>query len=143
MTSDPAKRLDLSERNRTAPVAYGWNPVKPLIPNRPMIKTRNFFGLVLPFMLLAGQVMAATYTVTNLNDSGAGSLRAAILAANANPGSIVAFTMTGTINLSTALPQIASRMTIDGTTAPGFSGTTRTPLISINFNSNPGLTVAV
>ena len=30
-------------------------------------------------------------------------------------------------------------MAIDGTTAPGFSAT---PVVSVNFNSNPGLTVA-
>ena len=31
-------------------------------------------------------LLAATFTVTNTNDSGAGSLRQAILDANANPG---------------------------------------------------------
>ena len=83
-------------------------------------------------MFLAGQVMAATYTVTNLNDSGTGSFRAAILAANANRGGTVVFNTNGTINLSTSLPAITSQMTIDGTTATGFSGT---PLVSVNFNS--------
>jgi hypothetical protein len=142
MTSDPAKRLNLSERHCTAFETYGWNPLKRLIRNRTTVKRQNLFGLALPFMLLAGQVMAASYTVTNRDDSGVGSLRAAILAANANQGSTVAFATTGTINLLSALPQITSRMTIDGTTAPGFSGT-QTPLVSINFNSSPGLTVAV
>jgi trimeric autotransporter adhesin len=90
-------------------------------------------------MLLASQAVAATYTVTNLNDSGSGSLRAAILAANANRGSTVAFEISGTINLSTPLPGITNQMTIDGTTAPGFLGK---PVVSVNFNSGPGLTLA-
>ncbi len=97
------------------------------------------FGLVLPVMLLAARTMAATYTVTNLNDSGAGTLRAAIQAANANKGSIVAFGTSGTINLFTPLPDIMRSTTIDGATAPGFFGT---PVVCVNFNGNQGFTVA-
>jgi hypothetical protein len=33
------------------------------------------FGLALAFVVLARQAAAGTYTVTNLSDSGAGSLR--------------------------------------------------------------------
>lgn len=95
--------------------------------------------LVLPAVLLAAQAMAATYTVTNLNDSGAGSLRAAILAANAKIGSTVVFGTSGMINLFTPLPDIAKSMTIDGATAPGFAGT---PIVCVNFNGNEGLAVA-
>ncbi|MDZ7858116.1 cadherin domain-containing protein [Sphaerotilus sp.] len=58
----------------------------------------------------------ATYTVTNLNDSGAGSLRQAITNANANGGAdTIAFSTFGTINLASALPQITGRVTINGT----------------------------
>ncbi len=105
------------------------------------LKRWNFGGVVVWFMLLASQAMAvpATYTVTSLNDSGAGTLRQAIQSANANPGSTVAFGIAGTITLSTPLPNITSQMTIDGTTAPGFSGS---PLVSVDFNSVAGLTVA-
>ena len=66
----------------------------------------------------------ATYTVTNLNDSGAGSLRQAITNANANGGAdTITFSTFGTINLASALPQITSRVTIDGTNggAPGIA----------------------
>jgi trimeric autotransporter adhesin len=90
-------------------------------------------------MLSACQAMAAIYTVTNLNDSGPGSLRAAMVSANANKGSTVVFDTNGTINLSEPLPAITTQLTIDGSSAPDFSGT---PVVSINFNSGPGLTVA-
>ena len=65
----------------------------------------------------AAPALAATYTVTNLNDSGAGSLRDAINLANASVG--VADTInlntvpaTGTINLLTALPAITDTVAI-------------------------------
>jgi hypothetical protein len=52
--------------------------------------------------------------VTNLNDSGPGSLRAAIINANAEPGSIVAFAtgLNGTISLSRNLPTPDAKTTI-------------------------------
>lgn len=79
----------------------------------------------------------ASFTVTNLNDSGAGSLRQAILDANLNPGAdVISFGVTGSINLLSALPDIIDTLTIDGTTAPGFNGS---PLVAINFNNNSGL----
>ena len=79
----------------------------------------------------------ASFTVTNLNDSGAGSLRQAILDANLNPGAdVISFDVTGSINLLSALPDIIDTLVIDGTTAPGFNGS---PLVAVNFNNNPGL----
>ncbi|MFO0181181.1 MAG: DUF4347 domain-containing protein, partial [bacterium] len=55
--------------------------------------------------------LLATYTVTNTNDSGTGSLRQAILDANANAGAdIITFNITGSgtqvINVATVLPTI-------------------------------------
>ncbi|MCA1816083.1 MAG: CSLREA domain-containing protein [Acidobacteria bacterium] len=76
---------------------------------------------------------AATFTVNSLGDtsdatpgdgacadaSGACTLRAAIREANALPGNdTINFSVTGTINLTGALPDIASNMTITG---PGSS----------------------
>lgn len=77
---------------------------------------------------------AATFTVTNTNDSGPGSLRQAILDANANPGAdTIAFNIPGsglqTIELSSALPTITDPVTIDGTTQPGYAGG---PLIELH-----------
>jgi trimeric autotransporter adhesin len=104
-----------------------------------MLQRSHLGGLALLFMLLASQALAATYTVTSLIDFGPGTLRQAILSANTNKGSTVAFGLTGTITLTTPLPNITNQMTIDGTTAPGFSGT---PLVTVDFSSQAGLTVA-
>ena len=65
----------------------------------------------------------ATYTVNSLADSGPGSLRQAIIDANANGGvDSIEFTVAGTINLSSGLPVISEQVTIDGSTAPGYAG---------------------
>lgn len=62
-------------------------------------------------------VYAATYDVSNLNDSGAGSLRQAINDANANPGNdLISFSVAGTITLVTNLPGLAEGVTLDATT---------------------------
>jgi titin len=75
----------------------------------------------------------AVFTVTNVADSGAGSLRQAILKANATPGSnTIKFTIgTGlqVIAPTSPLPAITNPVVIDGTTQPGFSGT---PLIDLD-----------
>jgi hypothetical protein len=79
----------------------------------------------------------ATYTVTNVNDSGAGSLRQAILNANANVGTDnIYFNIIGshpyTINLLTLLPDITDRVIIDGTTENNFVTNGNKPVIVLN-----------
>ncbi len=69
---------------------------------------------------------AATFTVTNANDSGAGSLRQAILDANASPGAdLISFNIPGsgvqTIHPTTGFPDVIGPVTIDGYTQPGAS----------------------
>jgi Calx-beta domain-containing protein/pre-peptidase/VCBS repeat protein len=80
----------------------------------------------------------ASTVVTNTNDSGPGSLRQAILNANANQGvDTISFqigTVSKTIMPLTALPEITDPVVIDGTTQPGFAGT---PLIELNGQSTP------
>ena len=72
---------------------------------------------------------AASFTVTNTNDSGAGSLRQAILDANATPAAdTITFNIPGagvhTISPLTKLPPITQPVTIDGYTQPGASPNT-------------------
>jgi titin len=75
----------------------------------------------------------AVFTVTTHADSGAGSLRQAIINANATAGLHTIKFSIGTglqiIAPATPLPAITSPVVIDGTTQPGFSGT---PLIDLD-----------
>jgi hypothetical protein len=77
----------------------------------------------------ASALSAMTFTVTNTADTGAGSLRQAILDANGNPGAdTIEFNILGsgvhTISPVTGLPPITSPVTIDGYTQPGTSANT-------------------
>ena len=84
-----------------------------------------------PFSIAAAPMIG----VTNTNNSGAGSLREAIVSANTNAGVVdtIAFNIPGagphSIALSSPLPTITDAVIIDGTTQPGFSGV---PLIELN-----------
>jgi hypothetical protein len=87
--------------------------------------------------LLEERTLLSAFTVLNLNDHGAGSLRQAILNANSNPGAdVINFNVGGTITLASALPTIAGQVNINGTTAPGFAGA---PLVEVNFHNFGGL----
>jgi CSLREA domain-containing protein len=71
------------------------------------------------FLASAMAAMASTYTVTNLNDSGSGSLRAAITSANSDPAGNIVFAsgVVGTITLQSSLPTVtlaSGSMTITG-----------------------------
>jgi parallel beta-helix repeat protein len=79
---------------------------------------------------LEGRQLLSTFSVTNTDDSGAGSLRQAILSSNASSVSgvnTISFDIGGggpqTISLNSALPAITHAVVIDGTTQPG-TGTT-------------------
>ena len=81
-------------------------------------------ALVLAFVLAAAIGAADTYTVTSTGDNGAGTLRQAILDANAHPGSDdIHFAITGsevhTIAPASPLPAMTGPGTIDGYTQTG------------------------
>ena len=89
---------------------------------------------VAALFLAASRLSALTYFVTNTSDSGAGSLRQAMLDANAHAGAdIIAFNVSGagcdgsgicTITPATALPDLGDAVTVDGYTQPGASPNT-------------------
>ena len=83
-------------------------------------------------LLASAGAFATTYTVTTAADSGAGSLRQAILDANANPGAdTIDFAIGGggvhTISPATPLPTITEALTINGYSQPGASANTNAP----------------
>jgi hypothetical protein len=103
-------------------------------------KTNHYLGILVLVAALAMVAMmlltarpsyaADTFTVTNTNDSGAGSLRQAILDANATDGaSVIDFNISGTgvktIKPTSALPTITEPVTIDGYTQTGASPNTK------------------
>lgn len=92
-------------------------------------------GLLLFVLGFYIPVKGAVFTVTSTTDSGPGSLRQAILDANANAGpDIINFAIGSgvqTITPSTALPIITDPVTMDGATQPGF---TTTPIIELYGN---------
>ena len=67
-------------------------------------------ALPLLLMVMAGMARAATFTVNTTADSGLGSLRATITAANTTPNifSTINFSVSGTISLASSLPAIAN-----------------------------------
>ncbi|MFZ1701512.1 MAG: hypothetical protein WBO10_04225 [Pyrinomonadaceae bacterium] len=119
--------------------------------NRPVRKFYRIFGIaILPIMafmfglpnltghLQTPETPGATFTVTNASDTGAGTLRQAILDANAATGTDTINFAIGTgsveINLDTTLPTVTDPVVIDGTTQPGFAGS---PLIILRRNNAP------
>ena len=95
-------------------------------------------ALFVLFALLAATASAATFTVTNTNDTGAGSFRQALLDANAAAGpDTITFNIPGagvhTITTpATDLPNITSPVLIDGYTQPGSSMNTNALNAGIN-----------
>lgn len=93
---------------------------------------RNASGvlLLLCASVLGNTAPAATFFVSNTHDSGVGSLRQAILDANAAAGADdIAFSIPGngphSISLLTPLPVITDSVRIDGYTQPGASPNTQ------------------
>ena len=83
---------------------------------------------------------AMTFPVTNTNDSGAGSLRQAIIDANANAGvDLITFNIGAggpqTINLAEGMEPITEAVTLDATTQPGFAGN---PIIELSGSALAG-----
>ncbi len=84
------------------------------------------------FESLEGRVVPSTISVLNTNNDGTGSLREAIDQANTMPGpDTIAFapSVTGTITLSSALPDLSTNITVEG---PGAS------VLTVARSATPG-----
>lgn len=103
------------------------HPVVPASPSAIKVQPYHVSGMV--------------YTVTTTQDAGVGSLRKAILDANANPGTdeiVFAIPASGVMVIlpTSALPAITDPVVIDGTTQSGYAGK---PLIEIDGSlAGPG-----
>ena len=93
---------------------------------------------------LEPRVLFSTFTVTNTDDSGPGSLRQAILDANAGQDvGLITFNIPGpsphVIAPASALPTITGIAQVLGNTQPGYSLLTGTPVIELSgINAGPG-----
>ena len=100
---------------------------------------------ILCWVTVSLDTVAATFTVINSIDSGAGSLRQAVFDANASPGpDIIQFSISPpgpqTIVLVAEGLAITDPVTIDGATQPGFAGK---PIITLvgDEDANPGIRI--
>ncbi|HEX5891174.1 MAG TPA: SBBP repeat-containing protein [Pyrinomonadaceae bacterium] len=87
-----------------------------------------------------------SFVVTNTNNHGAGSLRDAIINANATLGAdTIVFNIPGagvkTISLLTTLPEITERVSIDATTQPGYAGTPLVELDGLGVGTGSGFLI--
>ncbi|MBD1209843.1 MAG: hypothetical protein H9535_15525, partial [Ignavibacteria bacterium] len=98
------------------------HPIAPSTSRNP-----RFLRFLVPVIMLCSLFVGAwttaratTFTVINTNDAGAGSLRQAILDANADGSAtagsphIITITPTGTVTLASALPALNNHITING-----------------------------
>ena len=115
-------------------------------------RTRNLATRRPVLECLESRLVLSTFTVTNVNDSGAGSFRQAITDANSTPNAagttdMINFNIAGTglhtITASSALPDIGETVTINGYSQPGSKANTQATgaLNSVLLISVPGFTV--
>jgi titin len=96
---------------------------------------RKYNRSSLPYLeVLEDRTVLSAFTVTNTNDSGLGSLRQAILDADATAGTnTIAFNILSstdlTIRVASLLPAITHATLVDGTTQPGYDGA---PVVVVN-----------
>ncbi|MGZ5295438.1 MAG: right-handed parallel beta-helix repeat-containing protein [Actinomycetota bacterium] len=124
------------------------------------LSRRRSWGVVLCLSLVSGLLFlpavsanATSFVVSTIADEGQGSLRQAILDANANAGADdITFAIQGSgaqvISPQSPLPAITEQVSIDASTQPGASCTSWPPTLLVRLEGSgaganaPGLTVA-
>jgi len=135
-----------------------------ILPHTPLFsRIGSYLTVLLALLLGAGLGLPSaghaqnTYTVTNTDDNGAGSLRAAINNANdgsGTPADVIEFDIPESASSSnphviqpeSELPDISDPLTIDGSTEPDHDGNNPPPVIEIdgtNAGSASGLYVII
>jgi len=105
-------------------------------------------GVAIVVGLLPAVAAASTYSVTSTADAGLGTLRRAIVVANAHPGpDSVRFNLPGpgvqTIAItSAALPAVSETLVINGRSQPGFAGSPLVRVDNASGNQLTGLSIA-
>ncbi|MBC7795796.1 MAG: hypothetical protein H7Z37_02860, partial [Pyrinomonadaceae bacterium] len=107
------------------------------------ININSYLAILICFFAVIINGKAATFTVENLNNDGAGSLRQAITDSNAAAGAdIVNVNITGSVLLLTSLPTIIEGLTINGNSQNGFivdgQNTSGVCGFSVNGTTVPG-----
>jgi hypothetical protein len=119
---------------------------RPADPSLPFAVRLGLAFILAPF--LASTALAATFTVSDLDDSGPGSLRQAVLDANASPGADdVVFTpgLAGTITLTSGEILIADSLTVHGPGAGALtvSGNDQSRIFHIESPADPPIDVTL
>ncbi len=100
-------------------------------------------GVSASFMVSTPPPVPMMFVVTNTNDSGPGSLRQALLDNNAHTGvtDTINFAIPGAapyqIDITSALPAIASPAIVDARTQPGYNPGTKVPLVELRWAGLP------
>lgn len=117
------------------------SPITEMVSGALLLARRNLQSSTAPLALASSAQVGTTFVVSTLADSGSGSLRQAILDANAAPGpDQITFSVGGVIRVGrTALPTITGTTVIDGATAPGYVAA---PVVRIDYQKTAGLTLA-
>jgi len=100
---------------------------------------KPFYLAALMFCATIGPAAAATFTVTNAGDAGTGSLRQAILEANAVPGAdLIAVAIPGAgphqILPTSPLPAVTDPVVIDALTQPGADCSSWPPTLQVELD---------
>ena len=145
--SKPGLRITDSNGNYSFELAGGGNyTITPSIVGFTFGPASQTFNNLSASQTLNFTATRQSFVVINANNHGSGSLRDAIINANATLGADrIVFNIPGPgvklISLLTALPEIIDAVVIDATTQPGYAGTPLIELDGTSLGSSNGLVI--